>query len=70
MPFGLTNILTMLQHLSNDVLLDLLDQSIIACLDDSLTISEDPDQHLVACLDSTGKIVPAWPICKMREAHT
>ena len=46
MPFGLCNVPTTFQHFINDVLRDLLDNSVVAYLDDILTFSTTREAHV------------------------
>ena len=46
MPFGLTNAPASFQHLINDVLRDLLDNTVIVYLDDILIFSKSREEHI------------------------
>ena len=45
MPFGLTNVATVFQHMENDIFRDLLDICLIICLDDLLVYSKTQEEH-------------------------
>ena len=45
MPFGLTNVPTIFQHMENDIFRDLLDVCLIIYLDDLLIYSKTQEEH-------------------------
>ena len=45
MPFGLTNMLAVFRHTTNDIFEDLLDISLIIYLDDRLVYSKTQEEH-------------------------
>ena len=45
MPFGLTNVPTLFQHMANDIFRDLLDVCLIIYLDDLLVYSKTQEEH-------------------------
>ena len=67
LPMGLTNAPAMFMWVMNNLLTNLLDQSVIVFLDDILVYSHTRDEHIQLLHMVLGKLCKHWFYCKLKK---